>query len=337
MLKQIKDFLHPTYLDIKDKFFAPKNFDVGTLPWIDRPEANISEGLKGFEPIAGELNYDMAEKLNFWRKNGYVILEKAISTDLIDNYLTDIEHLLKDNKKFNTVVRIDLPKFQPNAERKAKDWTGDDLREKFVKINDFHSISKAGKELMSHSAIGNFLWAVFQQQPVAFQSLTFLYGSQQPTHQDFAWVRSNIASHLVASWIALEDVKIDSGPLYYYVGSHKIPKFNFGNGILYSGRSTKTPLEFADYLDKTCTDLNLPKENLIIKKGDVLLWHAALTHGGNAIENPEQTRKSMVCHYSTKTSYPYHRLANGVAPVVQNHNGLLIYGDPNNLSQENML
>ncbi|MEZ4902569.1 MAG: phytanoyl-CoA dioxygenase family protein [Spirosomataceae bacterium] len=169
------------------------------------------------------------------------------------------------------------------------------------------------------------------------QRLAFMYGSQQPTHQDFPWVTAHPASHLAAAWIPLEDIRADSGPLYYYVGSHKMPKFNFGNGILFNNRSTKTPLEFADYLDKTCTELKYPKDTLLIKRGDVLIWHAALAHGGDIISNPAQTRKSYVCHYTTQGALPFHRHRFGQEPVSEYYNGIGIYQNPDFSDQENIL
>ena len=64
---------------------------------------------------------------------------------------------------------------------------------------DFHNPSITGKELMLHPVIIEFLSAVFNDKPIAMQSLTFLYGSQQDTHQDFAYVVSQVPSHLAAS------------------------------------------------------------------------------------------------------------------------------------------
>jgi phytanoyl-CoA hydroxylase len=33
------------------------------------------------------------------------------------------------------------------------------------------------------------------------------------------------------------------------------------------------------------------------KKGDVMLWHGMLAHGGSTVENRELTRRSMVIHF----------------------------------------
>lgn len=312
-------------LEIKDSVFPQREFDEATIPWIDRADPDIGSFLKK-NPPRFELSYDMAEKLEDWQKNGYVVLEQAIDIDMLDRFWRDVEDLLEHPEKYDISVRIDLPKFEPNQQRSINEFPKEDLKGKFVKINDFHNSSIAGKKLMAHPAIVAFLEAVFNQQTVVMQSLTFLYGSQQPTHQDFPWVTAKNPSHLAAAWIAVEDIHVDSGPLYYYIGSHKIPKFNFGNGILFKKGSTKTPLEFAHYLDETCK--NLPKETLLIKKGDVLIWHGALAHGGSIINNPEQTRKSFICHYSTKEALPFHRVDPGAVPVAQDFNGMLIYNNP---------
>ena len=116
-----------------------------------------------------------------------------------------------------------------------------------------------------------------------------------------------------------------------------MPKFNFGNGILSNSRSSKTPLEFADYLDKTCTTLKYPKETLLIKRGDVLIWHAALAHGGSIISNPDRTRKSYVCHYSTKQALPFHRANVQTEPITNYNNGVAIYASPDFIDQEDIL
>ena len=312
---------------LQERLFPLREFSSNSMPWIDRPNADVETFLKTFKP-RHEVSYDLKEKLENWQTNGYAILENIISEELIDKFMSDFYKLTDEPEKHKLTVRIDLPEFQPNQQRNISEFPKESLKGKYVKFNDFHNSSVAGKKLMAHPGIVTFLEAIFNQQVVAMQSLTFLYGSQQPTHQDFPWVTAKDPSHLAAAWIALEDIKIDSGPLYYYLGSHKMPKFDFGSGILYRPWSTRTPLDYADYLDKTCAELKYPKEILLIKKGDVLMWHGALAHGGSPIQNPEQTRKSLVCHYSTYQALPFSRISPGEEPVIQNYNGMYIYNNP---------
>ncbi|GHB67962.1 phytanoyl-CoA dioxygenase family protein [Persicitalea jodogahamensis] len=323
-------------LTVKEQMLPSTEFDAATLPWIDHSEADIAAFVKNFTPRF-PLTFDLDEKLRFWQKNGYVILEKVIPQELINAYWEDVEELIEHPEKYKLMTRIDLPKFEPVQERLIKDFPKEDLKGKYVKLNDFHHLSETGKNLMTHPAIVNFLEAIFQQQVVVMQSLTFMFGSQQPTHQDFPWVTAKIPSHLAAAWIPLEDITADSGPLYYYVGSHKLPKFNFGNGILSNERSTRTPLEFADYLDKNCPAHGFEKKTLLINRGDVLIWHSALAHGGGLITNPDSTRKSYVCHYSTKKALPFHRYNLHAVPKEQEYHGVVIYEHPEFGEQENIL
>jgi phytanoyl-CoA hydroxylase len=321
---------------LKDHYFPLTDFDPSTLPWIDRTNPDIA-GFLEKHPPRYDVPYDMLEKLQGWQQNGYVVLENVIPEILIDKFWSDFTELVHHPEKYDLSVRIDLDEFKPNQERNIKDFPKQALQGKYVKINDFHNSSVAGKNLMTHPSIVSFLEAIFNQRIVVMQSLVFLYGSQQPSHQDYPWVTARIPSHLAAAWIALEDVKFDSGPLYYYIGSHRMPKFNFGNGILFKPDSTKSPLDYAAYLDKTSSDLNLSKETLLIKKGDVLIWHAALAHGGSVITNPEQTRKSFVCHYSTEEALPFHRNFPAQIPVKQEYNGVYIYNNPKYPQSEDVM
>ena len=163
---------------------------------------------------------------------------------------------------------------------------------------------------------------------VAMQSLTFLRGSQQPVHQDFAYVVAGIPSHLAACWIALEDVHPDAGPVGYYPGSHRLPKFDFGNGLFLTPESTHNEADFAEHIHREAEKAGLPWKELVIRKGDILVWHCCLAHSGTPVRNPELTRKSMVFHYSTAAGYPRDRRRVEVEPTRYWLNGACCYGDP---------
>lgn len=313
-----------------------KDFDQNSVPWIDKAtDQEVDQFITDNDFSA--FPYDMKEKLNFWRKNGYVIFEKAISEAWVNKQLSEIDELIESNERFKTSVLVEPP---GNIWDKEKDQTVDRvpkeiLKGKGIKLNDFYNTSETSKKIMLHPVITGFLKAIFGDVPVGMQSLNFTYGSQQPAHMDFPYVVSGIPSHLAAAWIALEDVKIDSGPLFYYAGSHKMKKFNWGNGIIYHVRESYfTPVQFAEWLEKNCKKNGYEREVLLIKKGDVLIWHAALVHGGTVISNPDQTRKSFVCHYSTKTAYPTHRFAKDKQPEEVNISGGICYKHPTLIEEE---
>jgi len=310
-------------------------FDYPTLPWIDKKDADIDGFLRQREPDT-DLPYDLAEKMRFWKANGYVILEQAIQTAWVDQLWREVEELIDQHQKHQTLVRVDLPAYTQKPVQPVRDVPKEVLNGPYIKFMDFHDNSVIGKKIMLHRNIVTFLSAVFNDKVIGMQSLLFKYGSQQATHQDFAYVVSEIPSHLAAAWVALEDVHIDSGPLFYYPGSHTLNKFNFGNGIFFNGQSTRDPNDFANYLDKRCQEAGLEKKTLLIKKGDVLLWHAALAHGGDEIRNTDLTRKSFVCHYSSDKAYRHHRQLPTAEPTRRTINGADVFVNPHMPDQEDI-
>jgi hypothetical protein len=316
---------------------APKEFDPATLPWLDRPNANIDDFLKTFT-LPDSYPYDLKEKLEFWRQNGYVILEKAIPTEWCDKLWEEVEYTFDHHKEFEMKALVDG--VNGNKDVPICDVPAERLRGIGVRLNDYHQASVAAKKILSHSNLATFLKVLFNNDVVAFQTLVFKYSSQQGAHQDFPWVTSGIPSHLAAAWIALEDIDPDAGPLFYFPGSHKIPKFDFGNGILHKGgESLRSPDQFEKYLENKCDQLGIPKQKLILKKGDLLVWHAALAHGGCSItSNPPKTRKSLVVHYSTKQAYPTPlRFGSNEKPTEYFNNGISIYAHPIRTNEENIL
>lgn len=170
-------------------------------------------------------------------------------------------------------------------------------------------LSATAKRLSLNPTLVKFLHAYFGSAPAVLQSLTFYKGSQQPVHLDYPYVRTQKRiPELGASWIALEDISSDAGALEYYPGSHKILRenlFDWGSGsILYEVDSTKSPMDFSKYIERQMEANNLKKVSYCPMKGDLLVWHPLLAHGGGSIKNNLLTRKSYVTHYTSVNSYP---------------------------------
>lgn len=333
-----RDKLRPYKRAIQHLMSGSQNdFERATLPWIDQPNANVDAFVEQF-PVPDDFPYDLTEKLNFWRENGYVILEQAIPTEWCDKLWAEIEDTIDNHEQFRIESLVDG--VNNNRNIAIRDVPKEKLREIGARLNDYHQASLTCKRVLSHKRIATFLQAIFNEPVVAFQTLVFKYGSQQGVHQDFPWVTSGIPSHLAAAWIALEDITADAGPLFYYPGSHKMKKFNFGNGILYKeGESLRSPNDFAKYIEQTCGQSDVEKDVLLLKKGDLLIWHAALAHGGLAITSqPAKTRKSLVVHYSTRRAYPTHlRFGSRETDAEYVNNGIAMYRHPQRPDEENVL
>ena len=46
----------------------------------------------------------------------------------------------------------------------------------------------------------------------------------------------------------------------------------------------------------------------LAKKGDLLVWHANLLHGGEKVVDQNSTRKSMVLHYYANDTVCFHEI-----------------------------
>lgn len=121
-------------------------------------------------------------------------------------------------------------------------------------------------------------------------------------HQDTAYVVVSSPLKVAACWIALEDIEPGSGELCYYEGSHHLPDFPFrANSKHWSPERDGNELhqQFLESLHVNSKAMNFPLRKFQPKRGDALLWHADLAHGGAEISHPNfnVTRRSLVAHY----------------------------------------
>ena len=297
------------------------HFDKATLPWVDR-ETFAEEAARRAE--SGSLDAATTEQMRFWNENGYLKLSGALSHDLVDDLIGEYEAAWRD-RPANASLLVEGAGVQTFAEVAPRET----LTHHHYRALDFHEVSPAARRIMFHPSIVAALTAIFDQAPVGMQSLLFEYGSEQAAHQDFPYVVAHHLSHLVGCWIALEDVDDDNGPLFYFPGSHRLPLFDWGEGrLIWDGQDWTKIDDFAEYLTRASVDAGIEKLVLHAKKGDVLLWHSALAHGGSAVNDRERSRMSFVIHYSTREGYPRDRRWPDKEPTLRDFGGGFLYGEP---------
>jgi phytanoyl-CoA hydroxylase len=327
---RLSQFINERLLGKKPRRELALDFDSGTLPWIDRADADVDRYLAGLDSATP--GYDLREKLQQWKNFGYTVFEQAVSSVLIDAYLADIAEFTDRHREFSTMITSET-----DGNARAKDLSRDQLDGPQIRICDLHNNAITGKKLGLNPTVVSFLTHIFQDKVVMMQSLTFLRSSEQDIHQDYAYVVAGIPSHLAACWIALENVHPDAGPLMYYPGSHRIPKFDFGNGLFLTSESTYRQPEFTAHIRRQCKAHRLKEVIFLPKKGDMFIWHSALAHGGTPVRNRTLTRKSLVCHYSSRTGYPMERRNPNVAPTIYEYDTGLVYGNPLYPEEEDVL
>ena len=246
--------------------------------------------------LAGKLNLNWiteeeANLIEHWIDWGYVIIPQAVPNEDIEALLQDIDLTLQGK------VKPRKASYWKDGTKHLNNADYQNMQEDEAKLLDLHATSTAAQKVIFTNKLQRFLHLIFETPALAFQSLTFLYGSQQPVHQDTAFVLVDSPLEFIASWVALEDIEEGSGELVYYPGSHRIPE------VLFAGKYKQAPpgsneLEnYSDNLHQRSQECNLTLQYFKPKKGDVLLWSADLIHGGSKRVNRGATRKSIVTHY----------------------------------------
>ncbi len=263
--------------------------------WYDsRDEAAIVARL------AAVADRQTRERLASFSRSGYVILENAVSHFAIDKYLAAFDAVAAEPGRLLMNVPFG-PMYQP--------YDKADLLLPGAKVLDSAMILPEGEELSFSLPLSMFLQHLFDGPALAFQSLHFEVASTQPVHQDTAYVVvDKHPLHMVASWIALEDVQIGAGELVYFPGSHHLPEFTYDNSASkhfdFARDGGEANVAHLQYLtDKIGHE---EPHHFMAKKGDVLIWHADLPYGDNLVTKPGVTRRSLVTHYCPAGLTPHY-------------------------------
>jgi phytanoyl-CoA hydroxylase len=227
-----------------------------------------------------------------FERDGFAALEGYFAPQQIDRAAAAIRRLL--DEKSNEVVVDSLHTgertFWANA---ANPQT------RHFKFNDLYLMSAEVRGVALDFALTSILAELLGEPAVLCNSLNFEKGSSQPMHIDSLYMTPRTPHALIATWIALEDVHPDAGPLVYYPGSHKIPLYTFNDGTHHASREESA--DWFDYIDVQIRLRGLKEKAFMARKGDVFIWHSDLVHGGSAIVDEELTRSSLVCHYFGET------------------------------------
>lgn len=137
-------------------------------------------------------------------------------------------------------------------------------------------------------------------------NLTGWVSTERAWHQDDYLNPDFVNSWYAATWIALEDIKAESGPFEFVPGSHKWPltrkekvfehlEHHEKQGADWPWHSEKVCAPaFEEYIERTGSRV----EKFLAKKGDVLIWHGRLAHRGGTPEVKGTQRKCLISHYS---------------------------------------
>ncbi len=252
------------------------------------------------------------EKQAFWKENGFVILEGAISADRCEEAKARLDRIWATRKTTDHPFCIDVQLETANQRRIPMADAEDSAKDRPYKINDTFMADPFFTDIALDPEVTKVLKWVLEADPCVVASLNFERGSTQLYHTDTLFMPGGRQGAMTAAWFAFEDVSDEAGPLIYYPGSHQIPMYRFSTG---SPAHVGEEFHLYQHHMKSHVDrLALVPARFLPKKGDVLIWHELLFHGGAPIIDMSRTRKSYVCHYWNSDLMPKEQLMpwNGV-------------------------
>lgn len=252
-------------------------------PWLDthpsKDQIQQKPGFSGFSP-------DVRDAILQWPDKGFLILKGFLSEDKVDAINEEVQRLLKQHS-------VDF------------NYTG-------TKIMDAHRHSVVIDDLFKDNQLLNLLSFILGRKALPFQTIQFLEGSRQRAHADVMHMSTYPQGFLIAAWVALEDISADAGPLFYYPGSHLwsyVGNDDLGLKKNFWWIEPHVNARYEDFLEQRIHEKGVQPLVFLAKKGDVLIWHANLLHGGMPVLNPSLTRKSMVSHYFAEGVICYHEIS----------------------------
>lgn len=255
--------------------------ESGPQPWLDRPDAEQAIALK---IQRGEITEAEGKLARDFREKGYIILNEFFDSAKLDNLWAHYEE-----KIYKGEVPVEI--YQKEH--------GDLFLGRC--LNPHFQVPRL-KELTHDPRLIRLMSVLLGIKAIPFQTITGHAGSQQGAHSDSIHMTTYPMGYLTAVWIAFEDIHEDSGPLEYYPKSHSLP-------YMLSSDLINEPIDinykrqswYSDVYEKATIELvqkhKLEQKFFVCKKGDILIWHANLIHGGSKRKNMNLSRKAMVGHY----------------------------------------
>lgn len=263
--------------------------------WTDKREASAEVGSR---LSVMESRPEAEAALQHWIERGFWIARSALPSDQVDQLNREIDALWSSTDEGMFVeIGGEVSHYRQ------------DLRSDHCKLVDLYARSRTALDVALNARIQWFLRLIFDDAPILFQSLSFERGSEQPGHQDTAYVVVTPPLEFAAAWIALEDVQPGSGELFYYPGSHRIEDYTFRGGYRNWSRERdglEAQHRYHAWLLEQMESRGFERETFCPRKGDVLFWNADLVHGGSLIRDRALSRKSFVCHYCPARARPYY-------------------------------
>ena len=238
-----------------------------------------------------------AEQKHRYRRDGYVVLERVFAGEECRRFARHVDDL--------------------SAGRKHLDGFGQQENYGQRTFNQ-HLYDPLALQFLIDERLHRPLADCFEDEPEAIQTMHFFAGSEHPLHQDHYYLPD-----CMSAWIAMVDVDEDNGPLVVQPGSHQ--------GRLVTRSDARRELQPGEtYMDQqqgryfplvreVFRENGREQARVLVNRGDVVLFHGRLIHGGAPVRRPGTPRHALACHYipygSPRTGIATGRASRSTAPA----------------------
>ncbi|HEV2641581.1 MAG TPA: phytanoyl-CoA dioxygenase family protein [Candidatus Elarobacter sp.] len=266
--------------------------DAGPLPWLDRPDAMAAIEA---QRLRGAIRATEAAFARAWARDGFVVIPAFVDEGRIDAAWDAYERALAERRV--------VPDAEPTAADPLPGRT----------LNPHTAVPEIDR-LLNDPALVEIVSVMLGADALPFQTIVGHKASEQREHSDAIHMTTYPLGYLAASWLALEDIAPESGPLVYYPGSHRLP-YVFSEDVEISDDDFRNAGygPYAQRYEPRITQLiaehALQPRYFAPRKGDLLLWHGNLIHGGAPRARIGTSRRALVCHFFARGCLTYHDLA----------------------------
>lgn len=268
-------------------------------PWFESPF--FADELKSVEPYSEQFHQLIAYHIN-----GYVTIDLPGLTDLDISDHEGSQGEEVPGTSWVDRIKKDISEHVGSQEFKAQ--------EDGYHYSDSPRVFEAWRwsqpvlELARHQKVMDTLRFLYQREPLPFQTINFMKGSNQPLHSDTIHFHTYPELWVAGVWVALEDMDLFNGPLAIVPRSHKLPVYNFSSiGLPRAeyGKQFKSYAIYEEFIKDLVVAHGLKVITPCIKKGQAIIWAANEIHGGAKIIDNNRTRWSQATHYYFEGVKPY--------------------------------
>lgn len=222
-----------------------------------------------------------------------VFLSPMFYKTVEEGHFSDFElEAAKSMREFGYFIfEFDKKSFESNV-----DLIVNHIKDNKNRVQDEHLRCDGIRNIATNEMVLNLLTKIYGRKAFPFQTLAFNYGTEQHFHSDNVHFSSMPNKFMCGVWVALEDIHPESGPLYLYPKSHLLEDI-YNETIGHFSDKTNTQNIYHRAWLEMVTGNNLQGKEIILRKGQAVIWASNLLHGGKTVGDRNLTRRSMVTHY----------------------------------------